>query len=143
LAWVGEEPPLREWWHFYLRRFGVDHWYRFAKQRLHWTLPRFGTPEQAERWSDLMPFITWELWLAREIVGDNPLPWQKPQTNLTPGRVCQGMGGGIGCDPYTGPRAQTPQEIARLAEGASPEAQGALSGGEKEPEAEEKGRSIA
>lgn len=94
LIWVGEEPPpLREWWRCYLRRFAVDHWYRFAKQRLHWVLPRFGTPEQAERWSDLMPFITWELWLAREVVTDNPLPWQKPQTNLTPGRVCQGMGG--------------------------------------------------
>ena len=94
LAWVGEEPPvLEEWWHLYLRRFGLEHWYRFAKQRLYWTLPRFGTPEQAERWSDLMPLITWELWLARQIVTDNPLPWQKSQANLTPGRVCQGMGG--------------------------------------------------
>jgi hypothetical protein len=24
-----------------------------------------------------MPMITWELWLAREIVSDNPLAWQK------------------------------------------------------------------
>jgi hypothetical protein len=94
LAWVGEEPPpLAEWWHLYLRRFGLEHWYRFAKQRLYWTLPRFSTPEQAERWSDLMPLMTWELWLARQIVADKPLPWQKPQSNLTPGRVCQGMGG--------------------------------------------------
>jgi len=94
LAWVGQEPPpLSEWWGLYLRRFALEHWYRFAKQRLHWTRPRFGTPEQGERWSDLMPLITWELWLAREVVADNPLPWQKPQTNLTPGRVCQGMGG--------------------------------------------------
>jgi hypothetical protein len=94
LAWVGQEPPpLSEWWRLYLRRFALEHWYRFAKQRLYWTLPRFGTPEQAERWSDLMPLITWELWLARSIVADNPLPWQKPQTKLTPGRVCQGMGG--------------------------------------------------
>jgi hypothetical protein len=75
LAWVGEGPrPLEEWCHLYLRRSGLEHWYRFAKQRLHWTLPRFGTPEQAERWSDLMPLITWELWLARQIVADNPLP---------------------------------------------------------------------
>jgi hypothetical protein len=40
-----------------------------------------------------MPLITWELWLARSIVADKPLPWHKPQVNLTPGRVCQGMGG--------------------------------------------------
>ncbi len=36
LAWVGEQmPPLAEIWRLYLRRFAVDHWYRFAKQRLH------------------------------------------------------------------------------------------------------------
>lgn len=39
-----------------------------------------------------MPMMTWELWLAREMMVDNPLPWQKPQANLTPGRVAQGFG---------------------------------------------------
>jgi hypothetical protein len=38
----------------------VDHWYRFLKQRLHWTLPQLSTPQQSERWSDLMPILTWE-----------------------------------------------------------------------------------
>ena len=71
----------------------IEHWYRFAKQRLHWTLPKVKTPEQGERWSDLMPMLSWQLWLARDIVADCPLPWQKPQENPTPGRVCQGMGG--------------------------------------------------
>lgn len=92
LIWLGSEmPPLDQIWQLYLRRFGVDHWYRLAKQRLHWTLPKLGTPKQCERWSDLMPMITWELWLAREIVKDRPLPWQKSQTKLTPGRVAQAM----------------------------------------------------
>jgi hypothetical protein len=92
LAWIGEEPPEETtWWQRYLRRYPVDHWYRFAKQRLHWTLPMFATPEQGERWSDLMPLITWELWLARPIGVDRPLPWQKKQVEMTPGRVCQGM----------------------------------------------------
>ncbi len=89
-GWVGEDPP-EHWWSLYDRRYPVDHWYRFAKGRLHWTLPLLATPEQGERWSDLMPFLTWELWLARKIVQDNPLPWQKPQPHLAPGRVCQGM----------------------------------------------------
>ncbi len=40
-----------------------------------------------------MPMITWELWLARDIVGDRPLPWQKSIDKLTPGRVEQSMGG--------------------------------------------------
>lgn len=96
LAWVGEEmPPLQEVWRLYLRRFTIDHWYRFLKQRLHWTVPKLGTPKQCERWSDLMPLMTWELWLARELVTDNPLPWQKSVDKLTPGRVAQSIGGVI------------------------------------------------
>jgi hypothetical protein len=92
LVWVGEAmPPLADIWQLYCRRFGVDHWFRFAKQRLHWTLPNLSTAKQAERWSDLMPLLSWQLWLARELVSDNPLPWQKPQTALTPGRVAQSV----------------------------------------------------
>ncbi|MBP5974042.1 hypothetical protein HW132_15155 [Brasilonema sp. CT11] len=94
LAWVGDVmPSLEQVCTLYLRRFAVDHWYRFLKQRLHWTVPKFATPKQCERWSDLMPMITWELWLARDIVLDNPLPWQKSIDKLTPGRVAQSMGG--------------------------------------------------
>ena len=40
-----------------------------------------------------MPLMTWELWLARDIVNDNPLPWQKPTIKLTPGRVAQAIPG--------------------------------------------------
>jgi hypothetical protein len=92
LACLGEEMlPLSEIWPIYQRRFAIDHWNRFAKQRLHWTLPKFATPEQGQRWSDLMPLLTWQLWLGREIVTDSPLPWQKPLAaeSLTPGRVAQ------------------------------------------------------
>jgi hypothetical protein len=92
LVWVGEAmPSLSDIWQLYCRRFGVDHWFRFAKQRLHWTLPNLSTAKQAERWSDLMPLLTWQLWLARELVIDHPLPWQKSQPRLTPGRVAQSM----------------------------------------------------
>jgi hypothetical protein len=86
--------PIAEFWPLYQRRFNIDHWNRFAKQRLHWTLPKLSTPEQGQSWSDLMPLLTWQLWLAREIVQDNPLPWQKPlpQSSLTPGRVAQAFG---------------------------------------------------
>lgn len=92
LVWVGKSlPPIEIVWKKYLRRFTIDHWYRFIKQRLHWTLPALSTPQQCERWSDLMPVLTWELWLARDLVKDKRLPWQKPLTNLTPGRVAQSM----------------------------------------------------
>jgi len=90
LTWIGEPPPPH-WWGLYARRYPIDHWYRFAKGRLHWSLPMLATPEQGERWSTLMPFITWELWLARALVPDKPLPWQKPQPRPSPGRVCQGL----------------------------------------------------
>ena len=92
LAWVGERTlPLETVWFKYLRRFGVDHWYKFVKQRLHWTLPNLRTPEQSERWSDLMPLMSWQLWLARDLVVENVLPWQSATTNLTPGPVAQSM----------------------------------------------------
>lgn len=88
LIWIGSERlSLPSIWQRYLRRFAIDHWYRFAKQRLHWTLPQLSTPEQSERWSDLMPLLTWQLWLARPDVQDVPLPWQKSATDLSPGRV--------------------------------------------------------
>jgi hypothetical protein len=88
LIWIGlESPALNTVWQDYLRRFAIDHWYRFAKQRLHWTLPRLSTPEQSECWSDLMPLLTWQLWLARAEVKDSPLPWQKPSSDRSPGRT--------------------------------------------------------
>lgn len=40
-----------------------------------------------------MPLLSWQLWLARSIVADRPLPWQKAQATPTPGRVAQGMSG--------------------------------------------------
>ncbi len=42
-----------------------------------------------------MTILTWQLWLAREIIEDNPLPWQKrkPKEKLTPGRVAQSFPG--------------------------------------------------
>ncbi len=75
-GWLGLENELypgETVWFKYLRRLGVDHWYRFAKQRLHWTLPNLRTPEQSERWSDLMPPRSWQLWLARDLVVENIL----------------------------------------------------------------------
>ncbi|HEY9659939.1 MAG TPA: NF041680 family putative transposase [Allocoleopsis sp.] len=88
LIWVGLEfPQLATVWQQYLRRFAIDHWYRFAKQRLHWTLPQLSTPEASQRWSDLMPLLTWQLWFAQAEVQDAPLPWQKSLPHLSPGRT--------------------------------------------------------
>jgi hypothetical protein len=40
-----------------------------------------------------MLLISWELWLAREIVSDNPLPWHNKSDKLIPKRVAQAFAG--------------------------------------------------
>ena len=97
LGYCGEQKlPLQDaTWREYLSRYGIEHWYRFIKQSLKWTLPQLSTPEQSQLWSTLLLIASWQLWLARRAAQDNPLPWQKPQPpeKMTPGRVHRGMSG--------------------------------------------------
>jgi hypothetical protein len=91
----GQEPgtyPLEFLWRCYQGRWPVEPSIRFRKQELHWTLPRFQTPERCDRWTMLVTIAQWILYLAREEIGDHPLPWQPPQERLTPERVRQGLG---------------------------------------------------
>jgi hypothetical protein len=113
LMWVSQENPcLSLVWQHYLRRFAIEHWYRFVRQRLHWSCPKFPTLAQTEVWSDLMPLMTWQLWLAREIVCDCPLPWQKPMAQLSPGRIANSFApllARIGSPaPHPKPRGKSP-----------------------------------
>ncbi len=73
----------------YVRRFDLEHTFRFLKQRLAWTTPRVRHPEQADRWTWLVVAAYTQLRLARPIVADRRLPWERvlsPAT-LTPNRV--------------------------------------------------------
>jgi len=81
-------------WRAYLRRFDIEHTFRFAKQALGWTIPKLRTPEQADRWTWLILAALTQLRLARSLVADHRLPWQRPQPAglLTPGRVRRGFG---------------------------------------------------
>ena len=38
-----------------------------------------------------MPLMSWQLWLAQDLVIENRLPWQSATIDLTPGRVAQSM----------------------------------------------------
>lgn len=87
-----DQQALSACWGQYLRRYSIEHWYRFIKQDLHWTLPALSTPAQAQLWSLLIVLATWFIYLARDVVKDKPKPWQKPQTTLSPGRVQQSLG---------------------------------------------------
>ena len=52
LWWDGpgeEEPDLDLLWRAYIRRFDLEHTFRFLKQTLGWTTPRVRHPEQDDR----------------------------------------------------------------------------------------------
>jgi hypothetical protein len=86
-------PNLDRAWRAYVRRFDVEHTFRFLKQTLNWTLPRVRYPAQADRWTWVVVQAYTQLRLARTLAGDHPLPWQRPQPagNLTPERVRRGF----------------------------------------------------
>jgi hypothetical protein len=97
LWWHGDDPSgldLDRVWRAHIRRFDIEHTFRFAKQALGWTTPKIRTPEQADRWTWPIVAALTQLRLARTLVSDHRLPWQPPQptTVITPGRVRLGFG---------------------------------------------------
>lgn len=96
LAWWGEPEPvaLADAWHWYERRFAIEHGFRFLKQDLGWTTVRLRDPAAAARWTQLLAAGLWQLWLARGLVADTRLPWERPlpPDRLTPGRARRGFG---------------------------------------------------
>jgi hypothetical protein len=78
-------------WRAYVHRWPVEPNIRFRKQHLGWCKPQFQEKETGDRWSWLVALAVWLLYLVRPIAQDQPLPWQKPQTHLTPQRVQQGL----------------------------------------------------
>jgi hypothetical protein len=94
LWWSGPgEPDLDVCWRAYLRRFDIEHTYRFAKSTLGWTTPALQTPEQADRWTWLIVAAYTQLRLARHLVADLRLPWERRRdpARLTPARVRRGF----------------------------------------------------
>lgn len=87
----GGATTAEEIWRWYDHRWGIEPSIRFRKERLHWTLPRLQDEERCDRWTALVTLAQWELYLARELVSDRPLPWQGAQQEKTPGRVQAGM----------------------------------------------------
>jgi hypothetical protein len=79
--------------HAFLRRFDLEHTFRFFKQTLGWTRPRLRTGEQADRWTWLILAAYTQLRLARGLTEDLRRPWETPLTadRLTPGRVRRGF----------------------------------------------------
>ena len=79
-------------WQAYLRRFDIEHVFRFLKQQLGWNKPMLRDPAAADRWTWLIIACYAQLWLARTIASAR-LPWQPPlpPDAITPGRARAGF----------------------------------------------------
>ena len=94
LWWQGPgAPDLDLLWRAYLRRYDLEQMFRFLKQTLNWTTPQIRAPAQADRWTWLLAVAYTQLRLARAMVADLRLPWQRPQGpgGYTPARVQRGF----------------------------------------------------
>jgi hypothetical protein len=83
------EEDVNRAWHAFLRRFDIEHMFRFLKQQLGWTRPKLRDPAAADRWTWLVIACHVQLYLARDLAADIRLPWQQPCApgRLTPARV--------------------------------------------------------
>lgn len=80
-------------WRAYLRRFAIEHTHRFLKQHLAWTTPAIRTPEQADLWTWITAVAYTQIRLARHLITDHRLPWEKhlTPTTITPTRARRGF----------------------------------------------------
>lgn len=90
LFWYGPIfPDLERIWYAYRARFQLEHTFKFARYQLNWTTPRLRHPEQADRWTLLVLLAYTLIRLARPVVADHRLPWERPcqEGKLSPYRV--------------------------------------------------------
>ena len=80
-------------WQAFLRRFDIEHAFRFLKQVLGWDRPKLRDPAAADRWTWLVIAAYAQLSLTRDLAADIRLPWQQPcpPGRLTPSRVRRGF----------------------------------------------------
>jgi len=98
-VWLWSSKPVPDgdhdvdhWWYMFLRRFDLEHTFRFLKQSLGWTRPHLRSPAAADRWTWLVIAAHTQLRLARPMARDCRLPRQKSLSpdKLTPTRVRAG-----------------------------------------------------
>jgi hypothetical protein len=95
--WLGSTlPPLAEVATFYPHRFGQEHGYRFDKQDLLWASPHLRTPEQMQRWTDMVAVVRNQLVLARDLVVAERRAWERRTHTVTPRQVRRAIGRFIG-----------------------------------------------
>lgn len=113
LWWYGEgKPNLELLWRSYVRRFDLEHTIKFFKGTLGWASPRVRHPEQADLWTWLILAAYAQLRLAKSVVVDRRLPWEKPlpPAKLTPTRVLRSFATLL---PLIGTPASAPKPCGR------------------------------
>ncbi|MGH3504084.1 MAG: NF041680 family putative transposase [Nocardioidaceae bacterium] len=98
-VWLWASKPIPDspdevdhWWSMYIRRFDLEHTFRYLKQHLGWTRAKLRDPDAADRWTAVVITAHTQLRLARPLAADCRLPWQPPLPveKLTPARVRAG-----------------------------------------------------
>jgi hypothetical protein len=91
--WLGGPlPPLAAVPPLYARRFGLEHGYKVDKQELLWATPHLRTPEQFQRWTDLVAVAHNQLVLARPLAAVAHRPWEAKTRPVTPAQVRRALG---------------------------------------------------
>jgi len=83
-------PVLSEIPTLYARRYSIEHAYRVDKQDLLWERVRLRTPEQFERWTDVVACVRNQLVLARYLSYVRQ-PWEREKREATPSQVRRGL----------------------------------------------------
>ena len=91
-----DEAATATLWQSYLRRFDIEHAFRFLRKQLGWGRQAIREPAAADRWTWLLIACNAELHLARPLAAAARLPWQRPQgpgcpEAMTRGRVRAGF----------------------------------------------------
>jgi hypothetical protein len=81
------EGQIQEIVRAYFHRFDIEHMFRFFKQTLGLGEYSCQQPDSFDTWFNLVLVAFTQLLLARGVVEDRRLPWEKKRATLTPGRV--------------------------------------------------------
>lgn len=78
---------LAQVYHAYARRYDLEHFFRFGKQKL--LLVDFQTPEtvREEAWWQLVQMAYAQLWMARQVAAFLPRPWERNLPTMQTRRI--------------------------------------------------------
>lgn len=84
----------RAWYETIAHRWGIEPANRLRKERLYADLPKVREAASSDHWLLGVQLLEWELYLARDLVAQKVLPWQKPLAleNITPNPPCPSTG---------------------------------------------------